>query len=250
MCHTRPVIDARQILKDRRTRNAGIVAAALAAHLVVFAVIGRSQPSPPVLLPPVLEVVLFRPTPPPPPPPPPPPTPSLRAGGGAPAAPSRVHVPPPPPVPPPDPPPAPIVQAPEPAIVVGLAPTASDQPGMGQGGQGTGAGTGVGAGDGPGSGSGPIIIRGASPREIFAGMPDAIRRGRMPAFARVNCEIGLDSRLSGCRIVDETPVGLGVGQAGVVIAERHFRFRPPRDGLGRPVGGVRVTVNVSVRNGG
>ena len=40
MWHTRPVIDARQILKDRRTRNAGIVAAALAAHLVVFAVIG------------------------------------------------------------------------------------------------------------------------------------------------------------------------------------------------------------------
>ena len=124
------------------------------------------------------------------------------------------------------------VQALEPAIVVGVAPTASDQPGMGQGGQGTGTGTGVGAGDGPGSGSGPIIIRGATPREIFAGMPEAIRRGRMPAFARVNCEIGLDSRLSGCRVVEESPAAMGVGQAGVVIAERHFRFRPPRDGSG------------------
>ena len=221
----------------------------VAVHLVVFAVAGRPGPESellPVVSPVFVELV---PPPIPPPPPPPPVEPSSRAGGGAPAAPARVHVPPPPPIPIPDPPPAPVVQAPEPAIVVGVAPVASDTPGMGQGGQGTGTGTGIGSGDGPGSGSGPMIIRGATPREIFAGMPPEVRRRNLPAEARVNCEIGADNRLTACRVVEESPQGMGIGPAAIAIAERNFRFRPPRDGAGQPVSGRRVTVMVSIRRG-
>jgi periplasmic protein TonB len=240
------IIATHPLLRDKRVTRAAVMAVVVAAHVGVFAVAGRPGP-PGDNLPPAPPILLELVRPPVPPPPPPPPVePSARPGGGAPAAPSRVHIPPPPKVPVPDPPPAPVVQAPEPAIVVGVAPTASDQPGMGLGGQGTGTGTGVGSGDGPGSGSRPMIIRGASQREIFAATPPEIRRRGIPAEARVNCEIRGDSRLVDCRVVEETPAGLGFGPAAIRIAEESFRFRPPRNASGDAVAGVRVTVVVSV----
>lgn len=238
-------------LRDRRVQRAGLMAGVVAAHLGVFLIAGRPGPIEPGPMPspPILVELVQRMTP-PPPPPPPPPKPSRQAGGGAPAAPSRVHTPPPPPTPQADPPPAPRVQAPEPDIVVGVAPIASETPGMGQGGQGTGTGTGIGAGDGPGSGFGPMIVRGASQQEIFDGMPPEVRRRRLAAEARVRCEIGLDSRLRDCQVVEESPQGMGIGPSAVQIAERHFRFRPPRNAAGEAVGGMRVTVNVSISRRG
>lgn len=227
-------------LTKKRLRTAGFVVGVSAAHLLVFAVIARTQADIPVLPPgPPIEVVLFRPTPPVPPPPPPlKPTPD--PGGGKPAAPSRIHVTPKPA----DKPrelPAPPVQAPEPALVVGLAPVAGPTPGMGQG--GTGAGTGTGDGDGEGSGSGgigPRFVRGASQAEIFSVVP----RGRRPGRGSVSCVIRLDERLDDCRVVSETPPGQNYGAAAVTVAEAYFRFRPPMSASGRPVEGQRVTVFV------
>lgn len=237
------MLPASSILTDRRVRKAGIALVIVLAHVGVFAVMGRAPSPVKAALPsPPLELVILELTP----PPPPPPVLSPVAGGGAPAAPSRIHTPPPPPVPQPDSPPAPRVQAPEPALLVGTAPDASPSPGFGQGGEGSGTGTGTGDGDGPGSGTGPMIVRGASRREIIDGMPPDIRRQGVPAEARVNCEIGLDQRLSGCRVVAETPEGRGVGSAAIAIAERYFRFNPPRTAAGRPVAGQRVTVTVSI----
>lgn len=232
------------ILKDRRVRNAGIAAAIVAAHLGVFLVVSRAAPDG-VLIPPPppLDVILYRP-PEPPPPEPPPPEPSQTAGGGAPAAPSRIHTPPPPRTPPPDSPPAPPVQAPEPALVVGVAPTASAQPGFGQGGQGTGSGMGVGDGDGPGSGVGPLILRGASGREIFEETPRDLRRRARGVDVTVSCEVGLDQQLHGCRVVQERPAGQGFGAVAVRIAERRFRVRPPRNGAGDEIAGGRITIGV------
>lgn len=245
MRHIPRVSMSRRLLKDRRVRNLGVAAGIVAAHLAVFAVIGRTQPDGPIALPtPPLDVILYRLAPSPPPPPPPPPTPTRVQGGGAPAAPSRVHTPPPPKTPPPDSPPAPVVQAPEQPLVVGVAPTTSPTPGFGQGGEGNGTGTGVGDGDGPGSGSGPMIIRGASPAEILAMAPPELRQRRRPGRASVNCEIQADTRLSGCRLVEETPSGVGFGPAAIQVVERHFRFRPPRTAGGQPVSGARVTVFV------
>lgn len=235
------------ILKDRRVRNAGIVAAIVALHLGVFAVVGRGTPGGPLTLPPPpLDVILFRPAvSPPPPPPPPPPRPAEVQGGGAPAAPSRIHTPPPPRNPPPDSPPAPIVQAPEQALVVGVAPISSGEPGFGQGGQGTGTGTGVGEGDGPGSGIGPLILRGASAREIFDSTPRELRRRARGVDVTVSCEVGLDRRLRGCRVVQERPAGQGFGPVAAGIAERFFDVRPSRNGAGEEIAGGRISIGIT-----
>lgn len=225
-------------LTKKRLRTAGIVVGVSAAHLLVFAVMGRPQPYVPQLaLRPPINVVLFRPAP---PPPPPPLKPAPDPGGGKPAAPSRIHVTPRPA----DKPrelPAPPVQAPEPALVVGLAPVAGPTPGMGQGGTGNGTGTGDGDGEGSGSGGiGPRFIRGATQAEIFSVIPRGRRQGR----GSVSCIIRLDQRLGDCRVVSETPPGQGFGAAAVTVAEAYFRFRPPMSASGRPVEGQRVTVYV------
>ena len=227
-------------LTKKRLRTAGIVAVVSAGHALVFAVIARTQPTPPMLPPlPPMSVVLFRPTPPPPPPPPPPLKPTPDPGGGKPAAPSRVHVTPKPP--PKAELPAPRTPAPEPALVIGAAAIASPTPGMGQGGTGNGTGTGDGDGEGSGSGGiGPRFIRGATQDEIFRIIP----RGRRSGRGSVNCVIRLDERLDSCRVVSETPPGQGFGPAAVTVAETYFRFRPPVSASGRPVEGQRVTVFV------
>lgn len=225
-------------LDRKRARKLGAGLGVLLAHVGLLAVLSRSQPAPLDPPPPPIEVFLI--PPPEPEPDPPPPDPSPEAGGGAPAAPSVVHSPP---DPPPDPPEvaAPVEQAPEPAPVVGIAPTESPEPGMGQGGQGTGRGAGTGAGDGPGSGSGPAqIVRGPTLGQIQAIHPPGARS----VYGRVSlsCVIRLDQYLDQCRVVSETPPGRGFGEAGLV-ATRYFRFRPPTQG-GRPIEGQRVVVGV------
>jgi len=232
------------ILTKKRLRTAGIVVGVTAAHLLVFAVVARTQPTPPLLPPlPPMDVVLFR-LPPPPPPPPPPLKPTPDPGGGKPAAPSRVHVTPKP-APKPRELPAPPRPAPEPTLVIGAAPVASPTPGMGQGGTGNGTGTGNGDGEGSGSGGiGPRFVRGATQAEIFSVVP----RGRRPGRGSVSCIIRLDERLDDCRIVSETPPGSRYGPAAVTVAEAYFRFRPPMSASGRPVEGQRVTVFVQFGN--
>lgn len=183
---------------------------------------------------PPFEVVLYDP-------PPPERAPAPEAGGGAPAAPSRIHTPPPPKQARPRELPSPPEPAPQPAPVVGVAAASSPEPGFGQGGQGTGAGSGVGAGSGPGSGStGPRLITGPSMAQVRANHPRQARSryGRV----ELSCRIRLDSRLEACRVVEETPAGLGFGDAGLAVAG-YFRFQPPTEN-GRPVEGQQVTVGV------
>ena len=230
----------------KRLRTAGIVVGVSAAHLLVFAVIARTQPEFPSPLPrPPIDVVLFRPAPPPTPKPPPPPAPTPDPGGGRPAAPSRVHLSPRP-VPEPELV-APPVPAPEPDIVVGAAPVASPTPGTGQGGTGEGTGTGDGDGDGPGSGgTGARLIRGPSSAEILSvgpRLPRGVRRP--PGRASVNCVIRADQRLDDCRLVQETPPGFGFGEQALRAAA-YFRWNPPLTAAGRPVAGKRVTVFIEI----
>lgn len=235
----------RPTARRARYRRWGVIGGVALAHVGLFALLGLSgaPPAPPSVLAPI-EVELFQPAPPPPPPPPEDPEPAPDPGGGAPAAASRVNRPPDPPRVPPELPILPPTPAPAPTLVVGASPTATLNTGLGQGGEGTGAGSGRGEGDGPGAGSGPIILRGASNGEILAFVPPEARRRRVSGRASVNCVIRSDTRLEGCRVVDETPGGLGFGEAAVRIAETHFRFRPPATASGRPVEGFRVTVFV------
>ena len=236
---------ARPRVRPSRYRRWGVIGGVALAHAGLIALLGvnGAPPAPPALMTPI-EVELFELAPPPPPPPPDDPEPAPEPAGGAPAAASRVNRPPDPPRVPPELSVAPPTPAPQPTLVVGASPTATLNTGLGQGGEGTGTGSGTGAGDGPGTGSGPIILRGASNGEILAFVPPEARRRRISGRASVTCVIRADTRLEGCRSVDETPAGLGFGEAAVRIAETHFRFRPPATASGRPVEGFRVTVFV------
>ena len=220
-------VDIRSLLTPDRRRKASAFAVVLAAHAGIFAVMARSRPVAPDLPPaPPFEVQLFRPAP--PPPPPPPDEPSEDPGGGAPAAPSRIHVPPPPPRATPPEVPAPREQAPEPEIVVGVAPTASPAPGMGLGGEGTGSGTGVGSGDGPGRGTrtGPRNLRRPEPREVRRYHPPEALRRRIYGTVELRCRIGRDTRLQDCTVLRATPEGQGFAEAGLAAARDLYRFQP------------------------
>lgn len=233
--------------RSHRLRRAGIISGVVLAHVGVLAAVGLQQARM-IELPSIqpIDVELFRPVVTPPPPPPPPERPAVvEPGGGAPAAPSRVNIVPDPPDRPPELPVAPPTPAPAPALVVGASPTASLNTGLGQGGQGTGTGSGIGEGDGPGSGSGPMILRGASERDILDFVPPEARRARQAGRAAVSCVIRADTRLDQCRVANESPAGFGFGQAGVRVAETFFRFRPPTTASGRAVDGFRVTVTVN-----
>lgn len=243
MWHMRRV-DIRSLLTPDRRRKAGAVAVVLVAHAALFAVMAETGAAPPMRLPspPFIEVELFRPAP---PPPPPPEEASDDPGGGAPASPSRVHTPPPPREPVPPEVPAPREQAPEPELVVGIAPTASPTPGQGLGGQGTGSGTGIGAGDGPGRGvrTGPRNLREPPPGGLRRyHPPEALRRG-VSGTAVVSCRIREDTVLDQCQVLSETPAGQGFGQAGVAAAVAEYRFRPAMID-GRPDFGLRAIITL------
>lgn len=231
--------------RDRhRFVRATAVVGVVALHAALFAVIGLTTvPRDTFVSQAPIAVELFTP----PLQPPPPPEPTLEPvtsepGGGAPAAPSIVR----PALAPVERPEvmAPPTPAPEQPMVIGVAPTASPVPGQGQGGMGEGTGSGVGDGDGPGRGGiPPLIIRGASPREILSVVPPEARQARQAGRAAVNCVIMADQRLDDCRIVSETPLGYQFGEAGLRAAS-FFRYRPPLTASGRPVEGQRVTINV------
>lgn len=225
------------LLNTARLRKLGVVAGVSLAHLGVFAVMGRADaPVPLAEARPPVSVFLYRP----PAPPSPPTEPAVTEGGGAPAAPSRVHVP----LKPAEKPPelvAPPTPAPEPEVVVSAAPVAGPVPGLGQGGEGTGTGTGSGSGAGPGSGgTRERFLRGPSMAELARvaprGGPDRT------VSVRMRCRIRLDSRLEDCRVVNESPSGVGYGPSALASAA-YFRFQPPTEG-GRPVAGREVIVGV------
>jgi len=185
-----------------------------------------------------VEVLLYEP-------PPPislePPAPEI--GGGAPAAPSRIHTPPPLKQPRPVELPAPPKQAPEP--VVGVAPAPSPAPGFGQGGQGSGSGSGVGSGSGPGAGSTRArVLRSPPVSEIRANHPRAARSRY--GNAALSCVVRLDQRLDDCRVISETPPGLGFGEAALGLVDQ-YRVMPPTED-GRPVEGQRLVVGIDFGN--
>lgn len=210
-------------------------------HVGAFVLLGVGRPEPPLVttLPPILvDLVPSSPIP-----PPPPSAPAASQGGGAPAAPSVVRPPPPRPAPPRPEIVAPARPAPEQPLIIGVAPEPSPTPGPGQGGQGTGSGGGSGSGVGPGVGDGPPrIIRGPTVGELRTLHPREAFRRRMGGRATLACRVRLDTTLSDCRLVDETPPGMGFGEAALAAA-RYFRFRPPTQN-GAPIDGREVRVGV------
>lgn len=222
-------------------RRLGVTVAVAVVHVGLGLMLSRATLAPPLAVePPAFQVILY--DPPQPPEPEPKPEPARSGGGGAPAAPSRVR----PPVRPPRIPPevvAPPRPAPEQPLVVGVSPAPSSQVGQGQGGQGTGSGTGTGAGSGPGEGGTPArLVRGPSLNDLRREHPPAAFAARRGGRGEVSCVIRVDTRLEDCRLVSESPQGMGFGEAALRSA-RYFRFEPPTRG-GAPVAGQRVVFGV------
>lgn len=223
-----------------RRRVAATVAVGV-VHIALFALVNPSSPerdSASKLTPVILDVVLI-----------PRGLPVIplgkadSSGDAAPAAPSRVR----PALTPPALPPevmAPPEPAPESALVVGAAPEGEARPGQGQGGEGDGAGRGAGdgSGDGLGGGAPPRLLVGPTQAQLRALHPPAALAARRSGRGVIACRVRLDTRLEGCRILDESPQGQGFGQAALRAAA-HFRFRPPVVD-GAPQAGRDVTVGV------
>lgn len=232
-------MSSRPSSRNVRLAKASVTVGVGLLHLVLFGLLGRLQPdiAPTPLSRPV-EVELVRPSPIPPPPLPPPPKPARAESGGAPPAASRTHSPPrkverPPELT------APLWPAPQPPLVIGVAPEAGPTPGQGLGGEGAGSGVGVGSGAG---GSRFRLLRGPTQADLRAVHPPAAFRRRMGGRVSLSCRIRLDTRLEGCRVMEETPPGMGFGQAALAVSV-HFRFQPPvRDGA--PVDNQEVPVVV------
>jgi len=243
MTEITPTMTAPAILRDPRTRKAGLVAVVLAGHAALFVGLILAQPrvAPMIPSPPIL-VELIRPEP--EPPPEPPRAVSREAGGGAPATPSRVR-PAEPPTRPVEPevlaPPEP---APEPVQTIGAAPIDTPDQGRGQGGRGTGTGSGVGAGSGAGSGAGrAVLLSGASREQIRRAQPRTGLAVRVVGRAEMRCRIRLSGQLEGCSVTRELPPGSRLGQAALSLAP-HYRWRPPTDGQGRLQDNTEIVIGV------
>ena len=230
-------------MNKRRKRQRMLMACAAVAlvHLGLFTVLGRMGVH--------IEVTSFAPTimvqlEPQPiiEPPLPDAMPTPQRGGGAPKAPSVVHLPKlaspqqkPEVVAPPEP-------APEQPLLVGRSETGIESSSQGQGGVGNGTGRGIGDGDGDGRGQGPRLVRGPTRAELRQVHPPVAFRKRQGGQASLNCKIRLDRRLEDCVVVEESPAGMGFGQAALAAAA-YFRFEPPVR-AGSPVSGTSVRVGV------
>lgn len=132
---------------------------------------------------------------------------------------------------------APLIAAAQPAESVE---TVSAQGGAGAGsgsgiGTGSGSGVGSGSGDGVGAGAGPGVghqlIQGPADAVVSAGVSMAQVSVGAYRYAVLQCRIGLNQRLQGCRVVREYPVGDGAGREAMQKS-REFRIRPPsRNGV-------------------
>lgn len=234
-------MDERTRFNTDSLRNGGLLAVVAIAHLAVLSSIGNMRAaavfSPPSLPPLIVELV--RPAPPPPqrrlPPLPP---------GGAPTAASRIHTPPQPPL---DVVPeliAPIVQAPAPQPIVGLSDKASLIVGVGGDGEGVGAGSGDGAGASPAA---SVVrparwLRRATTAEVLEAYPAAALRANRSGRATLRCDILLNKRLTGCRVLAVSPAGEGFNTAALTVS-RHFRFEPATLD-GRPLDREEIIIEV------
>ena len=64
-----------------------------------------------------------------------------------------------------------------------------------------------------------------SAASVQAYYPELANDLDMPGFARISCRVSAAGRVEHCRVADESPPGLGFGQAALRMAPL-FRFRP------------------------
>ncbi|RZI98010.1 MAG: energy transducer TonB [Brevundimonas sp.] len=227
---------------NARARNLAVLAVVAAGHLALLAVFGSMGAAAGfrIASPPPIFVELTRPPPPPPPPPRASPKPSTATTPAA----SNLHRTPPPPAAVAPELIAPVTPTPSAPTIVGPSDTPSATPGLGEG----VAGEGKGAGAGTGAGAAARVIqparwrRRATTEEILRAYPPAALRANRSGSAVLHCEIRLDGRLTGCRVLTASPPREGFNIAALAVS-RHFRFQPATVD-GEPLDRAEITINV------
>lgn len=130
--------------------------------------------------------------------------------------------------------PPPVIAADKAGVGAARNTGAADIPGPGTGAGGVGDGTGSGgAGDGDGGGGG-------SPPEWRSGrirdrdFPRGLGEAGVQGAVAVRYDVGVDGRVSNCRI-DQSSGSRALDETTCRLITERFRFRPARDAGGRPV---------------
>ncbi len=140
--------------------------------------------------------------------------------------------------------PPPVVTAPRAGTGAATQSGASDRPGPGQGAGGIGDGDG-GGGNGDGDGDGDAEDDTATrPRQIrgrlhFSDLPPDLRETKAGGELKLRYRIGIDGRVSDCRILVSSGRPALDATTCRLITER-FRFRPSRNARGDPVPAIMV----------
>lgn len=74
--------------------------------------------------------------------------------------------------------------------------------------------------------------------------PDSALDRSVSGRAVITCNVRLDTRVEDCRVVGESPAGMGFGEAAVEAATKEFRFRPG-SADGKPVDLMTVKVPIT-----
>ncbi len=121
--------------------------------------------------------------------------------------------------------PSPVIAAPKPGLGMASSAGASDRPGTGQGAGGDGDGTG-GGGDVP-----PRQIKG---RLKFSDLPASLREAGISGTVSVHYTVDVAGGVEGCTVTGSSGNG-ELDRATCLLIDQRFRFKPSRDGTGRPV---------------
>lgn len=136
--------------------------------------------------------------------------------------------------------PPPVITAPRAGTGAATQSGASDRPGPGQGAGGIGDGDG-GGGNGSGDGYDDAVTR---PRQIrgrlhFSDLPPDLREQKTGGDLKLQYRIGVDGRVSDCRILVSSGRPSLDATTCRLITER-FRFRPSKDARGNPVPAIMI----------
>lgn len=138
--------------------------------------------------------------------------------------------------------PPPVIAAPVANVGSAAQSGATDRLGPGQGAGGIGDGDGGGGnGDGAGEGDDDAVTR---PRQIrgrlhFSDLPPDLRETKSGGELRLRYRIGVDGRVSDCRILVSSGRPSLDATTCRLITER-FRFKPSRNARGKPVPAIMV----------
>jgi protein TonB len=130
-------------------------------------------------------------------------------------------------------PPPPTVAAPIAGPGTAASAGASDRagPGFGAGGEGNGRGDGEGGEDTP-----PRLIKG---RLRFSDLPEGLKQAGIGGAVAVRYRITTEGRVTECAI-DRSSGNADLDAETCRLIGQRFRFRPSRDGAGRPIGSIIV----------